>query len=164
MRPRRHRVWLCCALAGTIALAATAAAAQSAGGDAPDDLNGAGPSGTGPNGTGQGQHQHRRGQPGDQHTAALPQINAGPDPWPRLDPGAVVCASEAALGLHIAAQIARLDRKPANEPADCAVVQARIPIAIVSREAPGRTEIRLPDPPGATGWTDAFLPEKSGSP
>ena len=87
----------------------------------------------------------------------LPDVAAQPLAWPRLDPGAVVCRTEADLdklgerrhGQHV------------DGPIDCQIVRAATAISIVQRSGPGRTEVKASDPKADwSGWTDAWLPEK----
>jgi hypothetical protein len=92
-----------------------------------------------------------------------PDVKPQPLAWPRLDPGAVLCRSEADLN--------RLARRRAGEaadgPVDCQIVRAATAITIVQRKGPGQTEVKATDPKiSDLGWTDAWLPEKAppGSP
>jgi hypothetical protein len=86
-----------------------------------------------------------------------PEVKAQPQAWPRLDPGAVLCRSEADLS--------RLAQRRSGEtvdgPVDCQIVRAPTAITIVQRASPGRTEVRTGDSQTASGWTDAWLPEKA---
>ena len=88
----------------------------------------------------------------------LPEVKARAQAWPRLDPGAVLCRSEADLN--------RLGMRRAGEtvdgPIDCQIIHAATGIAIVQRKGPGRTEVTTSDAKvPASGWTDAWLPEKA---
>ena len=88
----------------------------------------------------------------------LPEVKPQTLAWPRLDPGAVLCRSEADL--------ARLGLRRAGEtvdgPIDCQIIRAATGISIVQRKGPGKTEVTTGDPKGPTsGWTDAWLPEKA---
>lgn len=89
-----------------------------------------------------------------------PDVKTQPLAWPRLDPGAVLCRSEADLN--------RLGLRRAGEtvdgPIDCQIVRAATGIAIVQRKGPGKTEVTTSDPkvPGS-GWTDAWLPDKASA-
>ena len=85
-----------------------------------------------------------------------PEVKPQPLAWPRLDPGAVLCRSEADL-----------ERLNANRhggsgggPAECRIIAQPTAITIVTRSGPGRTEVQVT---GAkeTGWTDAWLPSKA---
>ncbi len=88
----------------------------------------------------------------------LPDVRAQPQAWPRLDPGAVLCRSEADLN--------RLARRRAGDAVDgsvdCQVIRAPTAITVMQRAGPGRTEVKPNDPKvTASGWTDAWLPEKA---
>jgi len=87
----------------------------------------------------------------------LPDVQAQPLAWPRLDPGAVLCRSEADLD-----RLAERRRgETVNEPIECQIVRVATAISIVQRRGPGRAEVRTSDPGAAAGWTDAWLPEKA---
>ena len=87
----------------------------------------------------------------------LPKLQ---DPWPRLDAGALLCGSEAALRQHQAAVAARLSGQDASEPADCRIIRAMTPVTVLDRHGLSRTEVKLPGAPGSTGWTDAMIPRE----
>jgi hypothetical protein len=84
--------------------------------------------------------------------ATMPDVAAPPSAWPRLDPGAVFCATEDDLARH-AAQM----RGEEAGPFDCRLVTQPTAIQIVERAGLGRTEVKL-TARGSTGWTDAWLP------
>jgi hypothetical protein len=89
-----------------------------------------------------------------------PEVKALPQAWPRLDPGSVLCRSEADL--------VRLAQRRSGErvdgPVDCQIVRTPTPITIVERASPGRTEIRTNDAQSSgSSWTDAWLPDKAPS-
>ncbi len=138
--------WL---LAVAIVLAATEAAAQT-------------PMGDGAN----RRQQHRDPSNSQAKKAPLPEVKVTPDPWPRLDPGAVFCSTAEDFHQHLAFVSARLDgnRNGYAESTGCRVIRAPTPIAVLAREAPGRTQVQISGAAGETGWTDAFLPEKGGKP
>lgn len=87
-----------------------------------------------------------------------PDVKEQPLAWPRLDPGSVLCRSEAdlnRLGLRRAGE-------PVDGPIDCQIMRAATGIAILQRKGPGKTEVKTSDPKvPASGWTDAWLPEKA---
>jgi hypothetical protein len=86
-----------------------------------------------------------------------PEIKAQPLAWPRLDPGSVLCRSEADL-IRLAQ---RRSGEVADGPVDCQVVRVAIGITITQRKG-GRTEVKPSDAqPMESGWTDAWLPEKA---
>lgn len=146
-----------CLAALALALAASGAAAQSTDDSGLPDV---------PAGTDQGHQQHQHRQHAQPQKVALPDLKAEPDKWPRLDPGAVFCRTAADLRQHLAAIEARLDGDPGAvaEPLGCAIVTQPTGVVVLTRDGPARTEVRLSDAPAETGWTDAFLPAKSGSP
>jgi hypothetical protein len=83
-----------------------------------------------------------------------------PSTWPRLDPGAVLCRTEDDLARHAANMVARVSGGE-SQPADCQLIAQPTGIQILSRQGPGRTEVKLKVPGNATGWTDAWLPDKA---
>jgi hypothetical protein len=137
-----------------IVLSASLAAAQSPGGQAPSDLPGSTPT-----------HQRGRANRSQQpQRAALPELKVQPEPWPRLDPGAVLCRTEDDFRQYLAAMAAKLDgASQVGRPAGCRLIQRQTPVVIVTQEGAGRTQVRISDASAETGWTDAYLPEKQGN-
>jgi hypothetical protein len=89
----------------------------------------------------------------------LAPIPAHPDPWQRLDRGALICSTEAALEEHQAAVQARLEGGAAAEPVGCRIIREMTPVTILERHGPARTQVALPPPADPkTGWTDAPIP------
>jgi hypothetical protein len=86
----------------------------------------------------------------------VPSAPVRKDMWPRLDQGAVLCKTEADLGLLAAARRGEQVSRP-----NCRVIRAPTAIQIVRRAAPGRTEVSLTDQDGQSGWTDAWLPDRA---
>jgi hypothetical protein len=76
------------------------------------------------------------------------------DAWPRLDPGAVICKTEADL-LRLAAS---RRGEPVDRP-NCQLIRSPTPIQIEHRDGPGRTQVAVTGQQGQDGWTDAWLPE-----
>lgn len=91
-----------------------------------------------------------KGRPGP------PDVRVPAAPWPRLDPGAIMCRTEADL----ARLAANRSGSPDGGPADCMVINRPTAIQILQRQGPGRTQVQVS---GASqvGWTDAWLPEKA---
>lgn len=87
----------------------------------------------------------------------LPDVKAAPLAWPRLDPGAALCRSEADLD-RLAANRARTE---GAGPADCQIIRVPTAIQIVSRKGPGRTQVQVTEQASNIGWTDVWLPEKN---
>jgi hypothetical protein len=84
--------------------------------------------------------------------AAAPPVTAPPAAWPRLDPGAIVCATHEDLVRHAAMMQGEKVAAP-----DCRQLNQTVAIKILSRTGPGATEVQF-DGSGQTGWTDAWLP------
>jgi len=91
--------------------------------------------------------------------AGPPAVRAPTSVWPRLDPGAVLCKTEDDLNRHAANMVARVSGGE-QQTADCRAIAEPVGAQIVSREGPGRTEVKLAWPDGETGWTDVWLPDK----
>ena len=145
-RDRRRRGAAGCGLAVVLAFAATGAAAQM------PTYNG---------GSGHGQSAGQGWANAPKRQAPPPEVKMAPEPWPRLDPGAVFCRTEVDLRQHLAAVSARLDGGAGMpEPTGCRLIRARTGVAVVSRGGPAQTQVKLSDAAAETGWTDAFLPEK----
>jgi hypothetical protein len=91
----------------------------------------------------------------------LPDVKPQPLAWPRLDPGAALCRSEADLERLGA----RRRGEAVDGPVDCQIIRAATAISIVQRKGPGRVEVKTSSPAadGVTGWTDAWLPAKGPS-
>jgi len=87
-----------------------------------------------------------------------PPPRARPAAWPRLDPGAVLCNTEYDLDRHASNMTARVSGGNTLT-ADCRIVAQPVGIQIVSRQRPGRTQVKLPG--DVIGWTDVWLPEKA---
>ena len=87
--------------------------------------------------------------------AGPPDVKPPPQLWPRLDPGTVLCQSEADLD-RLAA---RRRGEDAGAPIACQVIRAPTGVEIIQRHA-GRTQVRLSGRQTA-GWTDIWLPEKA---
>jgi hypothetical protein len=89
-----------------------------------------------------------------------PPPRGQPTVWPRLDPGAVLCRTEYDLDRHSANMTARVSGGDTVS-ADCRIIGQPTGIQIIGRLGLGRTEVRLNTPDAATGWTDAWLPDKA---
>src|SRR5271165_5239524 len=74
--------------------------------------------------------------------------------WPRLDPGAVFCKTEADLRRLVASRRGQPGERP-----NCQFIHTPTAISIVKRAGVGQTEVTLTDQDGLDGWTDAWLPE-----
>ncbi len=109
-------------------------------------------------------HRHKQdpaadGTPPPAHHASS---NVRPEPWPRLDPGAVFCRSAEDLQQRAVLIRAQLDGgAPApTSTSACPLVRVPTPIEVVERRGPGVTQVRV-KADGTVGWTDVYLPEKN---
>ena len=104
-----------------------------------------------------GRHGGRRqhGQTAPAPSADAPTLK--PEPVQRLDPGAMLCSSEAALQQHQAAILARLNGAEVEEPTGCRIVQHGTAVAVLERHGQSHTEVRVPGPPEQVGWTDTMV-------
>ena len=91
-----------------------------------------------------------------------PPPRAPPTVWPRLDPGAVLCHTEDDLDRHASNMTARVSGG-ATQSTDCRIIARPTGIQIISRQGPGRTQVKLSAPGDETGWTDVWLPDKAPS-
>jgi hypothetical protein len=82
----------------------------------------------------------------------VPDVPAPPSAWPRLDPGAVLCATEDDL-----VRRAEIMRGEQAGSADCRQITQPTAIHIVQRAGLGRTQVQI-NGHADTGWTDAWLP------
>lgn len=91
---------------------------------------------------------------------APPPPVAPPTVWPRLDPGAVLCRTEDDLVRHASNMLARVSGGP-TEAADCRIIPNPVGVQILSRAAPGRTQVKLAGAAAEVGWTDVWLPDRA---
>jgi len=103
-----------------------------------------------------GHHGAQHDESGPSHHA-LPMPTLKRDPWQRLDAGALVCPTEAQLRQHQAAMMARAQGNEAPEPRGCKLIKSMVPVSVLDRDGPARTEIQMHDASADTAWTDAVV-------
>jgi hypothetical protein len=97
-------------------------------------------------------------QQASQQTAPSPLPPIVAETWPRLDIGAILCASRDDL-VSYQRQVAAGPGAAAPRPApDCLIIQQQTAIQILDRDGPSRTHVATTDAAKRTGWTDAYLP------
>jgi len=79
--------------------------------------------------------------------------------WPRLDPGAVFCQTQADLGQYQALIEVGTARASTSTP-KCRVISKPTAITILSRASSAQTQVALSDDSKTVGWTNAYLPVK----
>lgn len=105
-------------------------------------------------GGGRGDRQGN-GQPQEKSATPAP-VPVVPEPWPRLDIGAILCKSRDDLIRYQLKMVG--DPGAAGPPPDCRVIRKQTAIEILNRDGPSRTEIVSTDAAKQTGWTNAYLP------
>jgi hypothetical protein len=83
-------------------------------------------------------------------------VPARADVWPRLDPGATICKSQADL-----LRLAEVHRGIPGQRPNCQFIQSPTAVTILRRAGPGQTEVSMTNQTGVGGWTDAYLPERA---
>jgi hypothetical protein len=123
-------------------------------------IMGGGMAGGGMMGGGHGGRQ-RNQQKAPQQNPSPPSPAAIPQPWPRLDSGAVLCNSRDDLVRYQAQAVAGANGAATGPAPDCHVIQTRTAIKILDRDGPSRSHVAATDIYKETGWTNSYLP---GSP
>jgi hypothetical protein len=127
-------------------------AAQALGGNSSPGNSGA-PGGS----SGFGHHGGHNGASGSSAPSEMPELKPIVEPRQRLDPGALLCHTEAELKQHQAVIMARLEGRTADEPAGCHIVGHITAVAIVEHDGQAVTEVQLAGDEPAVGWTDAVI-------
>lgn len=108
-------------------------------------------------GGGHGSRQRNQQQTPQQSPAPTPPA-AAPEPWPRLDAGALLCKSRDAL-LGYQTQLAKgANAAAAAQASDCHTILKQTGIQILDRDGASRTQIVTTDEAKETGWTNTYLP------
>ncbi len=111
---------------------------------------GGGQMGGGRGGRHQGQQQ--------QQQAAPPPPPVVPEPWPRLDSGAILCKSQDDLARYQAQAVADPDAGVPGPAPDCHLIQQRVAIRILERNGLSHAHVVTTDKTAQSGWTNAYLP------
>lgn len=99
-----------------------------------------------------GNSQDTGGAPGE-----MPELKPLVEPRQRLDPGALLCHTEAQLKQHQAAIMARLQGGTAPEPAGCHIISETIAVAVLHRDGQALTQVQLAGDTPQAGWTDSVV-------
>jgi hypothetical protein len=110
-----------------------------------------------------GGHGGRRGgqQKDNTQQAPAPTPRAVAQPWPRLDPGAMLCASSDDLLRYQKKMADQSGTATTGSQPDCRRVAVVTPIKIVGHDGPSRTSVVATDTSKQTGWTNTYLPDKA---
>ncbi len=99
----------------------------------------------------------RKGPRTTQGGAPPPSSPLKRDPVQRLEAGALLCETEAALQQHQAAVVAMLNGQDAGGAHGCRTVRTMTPVAVISRHGSSNTQVRLVGPSEQLGWTDSAV-------
>ena len=102
-------------------------------------------------------HHGRQGQGGQPGHAKAAEMKIPPEMWPRLDRGALLCAS--LDGLRARAASLEDGGGPQPLPPGCRPIAQATKVTVLDRVPPGAAEVSV-DATRERGWTDAWLPDK----
>jgi hypothetical protein len=109
-------------------------------------------------GRGGGQRgQQQQQPPSSSTTKPSPGI---PEPWPRLESGALLCKSRDDLVTYQKKIAGGAGIVAAQQATGCHSIRKQTAIQILDRDGPSRTEIVTSDDAKETGWTNTFLPDQ----
>jgi hypothetical protein len=83
---------------------------------------------------------------------------AVPEPWPRLDVGALLCVSRDDLVRYQTTIADGASAAYARQVSNCHPVEKQTGIQILDTDGPSRTQIVTTDEAKLTGWTNTYLP------
>jgi hypothetical protein len=87
-----------------------------------------------------------------------PTPKAAPEPWPRLEVGALFCKSRDDLVKYQTKLADGASAAVAGQALDCRVLRKQTGIKILDHDGPSRTQIVTTDAANETGWTNAYVP------
>jgi hypothetical protein len=116
-----------------------------------------GPGNAGAPGGSSGFGHHGNHSASSSSAGEMPPLKPIVEPRQRLDPGALLCHTEAELKQHQAAIMARLEGRTAPEPTGCHIVGQTTAVAVVEHDGQAVTEVQLAGDEPAVGWTDAVI-------
>jgi hypothetical protein len=93
-----------------------------------------------------------------QQSPALTPPPAVPEPWPRLDTGALLCRSRDDLVRYQTQVADGASAATARKVSDCRAIEKQTGIQILDSDGPSRTQIVTTDESKQTGWTNTYLP------
>jgi hypothetical protein len=91
-----------------------------------------------------------------QQTPKPPEVV--PEPWPRLEIGALLCKSRDGLVKYQTQLADGANAAAAAQASDCHPLRKQTGIQILDRDGPSRTQIVTTDETKETGWTNTYLP------
>jgi len=86
------------------------------------------------------------------------ELEAVPEPWPRLEVGALFCKSHDDLVKYQTKIADGANAATAEQSLDCRKLRKQTGIQILDHDGPSRTEVVTTDKVKETGWTNTYLP------
>jgi hypothetical protein len=103
----------------------------------------------------------QRGQQQQPPAASTSKPNpAVPEPWPRLESGALLCKSRDDLLAYQKQMASGASIVAAQQAAGCHIIRKQTAVEILDRDGPSRTHIVTSDAAKETGWTNTYLPDE----
>ena len=103
------------------------------------------------------------GQTGQQETPQPSSTSkppaAIPEPWPRLDAGAVLCNSRDELVKYQTQLADGVNVLAAAQGSSCQIIRKQTGVQILDHDGQSRTQIVTTDDAKQTGWTNTFFPD-----
>jgi hypothetical protein len=83
---------------------------------------------------------------------------AAPEPWPRLEVGALLCSSRDDLVRYQTKIADGASAEYARQASNCHPIVKQTGIQILDTDGPSRTQVVTTDEAKLTGWTNTYLP------
>lgn len=97
-------------------------------------------------------------QPAPQPVPKPKDPEAVPEPWPRLEVGALLCKSRDDLVKYQTKIADGANAASAEQALDCHKLRKQTGIKILDHDGPSRTQVVTTDKVKETGWTNTYLP------
>lgn len=97
-------------------------------------------------------------QPAPQPVPKLKELEVAPEPWPRLEVGALLCKSRDDLVKYQTKIADGANTATAEQTLDCRKLRKQTGIQILDHDGPSRTQVVTTDKAKETGWTNTYLP------
>lgn len=97
-------------------------------------------------------------QPAPQPMVKPKEPEAVPEPWPRLEAGALFCKSRDDLVKYQTKIADGANAATAEQSLDCHKLRKQTGIQILDHDGPSRTQVVTTEKSKETGWTNTYLP------
>jgi hypothetical protein len=85
---------------------------------------------------------------------------AVPEPWPRLEAGALLCKSRDDLVAYQKQIASGTTVVAAQQATGCRSIRKQTAVQILDRDGPSRTQVVTSDSAKESGWTNTYLPDE----